>query len=385
MPALKCLPVLLMTSARAWPSWWICVSSSSSSRQNVGCMVLSSAGRLSTRWATSSVELREKQVVVVMAGLVSWCGGVWRCTVDRGRLALCPGLDELAHAHAQQADAPVQVHPLEAQAGLAADGGGVRGEVVQGHVARDDLEIVVAQLDADGLARVALAAQILRNLLAQAGEDGAERGAVAHRVQVALEGGFAAHAHRLALGLHGALVAAPGHLVQPGAVALAEVFDEPAALALGQLADGVDAVALQLGIGLGAHAVDLAAGQRPDQTLQVVGLDDADAVGLVELAGHLGDQLVGRHADRTRQARGLEDALLDQPRQHAPAFALAARHVGEVDVDLVHAAVFHHRRDLADGALEQARDAAHFLEVHRQQDGLWAQFGGFHQAPCTLR
>ena len=74
MPALKCLPVLLMTSARAVPSLCSRVSTSSSSRQKVGFMVLSSAGRLITRWATLSVELREKQVVAVMAGLVSWWG-----------------------------------------------------------------------------------------------------------------------------------------------------------------------------------------------------------------------------------------------------------------------------------------------------------------------
>src|SRR3990167_9436562 len=380
MPALKCLPVLLMTSARAVPSVWSFVSTSSSSRQKVGCMVFIASGRLSTRWATwSSVELRKKQVGVFIGGLVSGGSGGMAFTVARGLFAFCPGLDQLAHAHAQQTDAAGQIHTLEAQAGPAAGGGGVVGEVIDRHVARHALEIVIPQLDADGFSSVALALQVVRDLFAEFREHRAQFSAVAHRVQVALEGGFSAHAHRLALGHHRALIAAPAHFVQPVAVALAEMLDQPAGLARRQFADGVDAIPLQLLIGLGAHPVDLSAGQRPDLVLQVLGPDDADAVGLVELARHLGDQLVGRHTDGAGDSGGLEDALLNESSQHAPALTLAAGHLGEVDVDLVHAAVLHHRRDLQDGALEQARDAAHFVKVHRQQDGLRAELGRLHE------
>ena len=72
MPALKCLPVLLMTSARAAPSLLSCVSTASSSRQNVGCMVFIASGLLSTRWAMWLSMVKEKQVMegVVMDG--SW-------------------------------------------------------------------------------------------------------------------------------------------------------------------------------------------------------------------------------------------------------------------------------------------------------------------------
>src|SRR3990167_768798 len=129
MPALKCLPVLLMTSARAVPSVWRAVSTSSSSRQKVGCMVFIASGRLSTRWATLSVKLREKQVGVVIGGLVFVGFERERSTVARGLFAFCPGLDQLAHAHAQQTDAAGQIHTLEAQAGLAAGGGGGVGGV----------------------------------------------------------------------------------------------------------------------------------------------------------------------------------------------------------------------------------------------------------------
>ena len=249
----------------------------------------------------------------------------------------------------------------------------------QALVARHGLKVVKAQLDADGFAFVAFALQIGRYLFAEPGENGPEFFAVAHSVQVALKRGFAAHADGFALGLDRAVIAAPGGLVQPGAVAFAKVVHQPGQLACGQVADGVDAKALELFIGLGAHAVDLAAGQRPDQGLQVGLVHDGDAVGLVELAGHLGDQLVGGHADRAGQARGVKNAFLDQPGQHAPAFALAAGHVGEVDVDLVHAAVLHDGCDVGDDAFEGARKVSVTVKIHRQQDGLRAELGGFHQ------
>ena len=88
----------------------------------------------------------------------------------------------------------------------------------------DDPEVVEAQLDADRLRRVALAREVAGELLAQLGEDRAELGAVAHGVQVAVEGRLAADRLGLARGDDGALVAPVRGLVQPGAVALAEVL-----------------------------------------------------------------------------------------------------------------------------------------------------------------
>src|SRR5690606_14246910 len=121
------------------------------------------SGRFSTRWATwSSVELREKQVGVVILGLLfGGSGGVGSdFTVARRLFALCPGFDELAHPHPQQADAPREIDPLEAQAGLSAHCGCVGGELLDGGVPRDALEVVIAQLDADGLADVTFALQV---------------------------------------------------------------------------------------------------------------------------------------------------------------------------------------------------------------------------------
>jgi hypothetical protein len=65
--------------------------------------------------------------------------------------------------------------------------------------------------------------------------------AVAHGVQVALEGGFAADRLGLAVGDDRPLVAAVRGLVQPGAVALAEVLDQEGRVGAASVADGVDA------------------------------------------------------------------------------------------------------------------------------------------------
>jgi hypothetical protein len=62
MPALKCLPVLEITSTRASPVLWMCESAASSSRQKAGCMVFIASGRFSTRWAMCPLVVRVKQV-----------------------------------------------------------------------------------------------------------------------------------------------------------------------------------------------------------------------------------------------------------------------------------------------------------------------------------
>ena len=261
-----------------------------------------------------------------------------------------------------------------------ANGGGVGCVQLQRLVAGYAFEVVVTQLDADGFALVAFALQVGGHLLAQAGENLPQLLAVAHRVQVFLKGGFAAHADGFAVHAHRALVAAPGGFVQPSAVDLAKVGHQLQAVACGQIADGVDAVFLQFLLGLGANAVDLAASQRPDQGLQIGFVHDRNPIGFVELAGHFGDQFVRRHAHRAGQARGFKNGFLDQAGQHPSAVALAARHIGEVDVDLVHTAVFHQRGDVGDDGFEAARIVPVLVKIHRQQNRFGAQLGGFHQA-----
>ena len=64
MPALKCLPVDEITSARAEASRCSAVRTSSSSRQNVGFMVFSASGRFSTRCAICCSVLSVKHSIV---------------------------------------------------------------------------------------------------------------------------------------------------------------------------------------------------------------------------------------------------------------------------------------------------------------------------------
>ena len=134
----------------------------------------------------------------------------------------------------------------------------------------------------------------------------------------------------------------------------------------------------QLGFGFGANAVDLAAGQGPDHGFQIVGLHDGNAIGFVELARHLGQQLVGRNAHRAGEAGVVKDGFLNEPCQHAPTLALPARHMGEVDVDLVYATVLHERCDVSDDGFKTLRVMAVLVKIHRQQDGVWAQLGRLH-------
>lgn len=192
-----------------------------------------------------------------------------------------------AHFHAQQAQALVQRHPPQAFAGRAADGGGVRRGLGQGHVARDAGEVGIAQLDAHGAAHVALAHQVLAQALAEPGEDFGQRFAVVFGVQVALEGGFAADGFGLVAGDHGALVQPVRDALEPGGIVQAEMRLQQRVVGGGHLAHGLDAERGQLGVRLGADAVHLAHRQWPDAGGYVVVRDDGQAVGLVQVGTDL--------------------------------------------------------------------------------------------------
>ena len=61
MPALKCLPVLLMTTTRALASALMPVTISGSSRQKSAVIVFSASGRFSRTCATESAISTSKQ------------------------------------------------------------------------------------------------------------------------------------------------------------------------------------------------------------------------------------------------------------------------------------------------------------------------------------
>jgi hypothetical protein len=69
---------------------------------------------------------------------------------------------------------------------------------------------------------------------------------------------------------------------------------------------------------------------------------------------------------------------MPESRQHPAPLALATRHVGEIDVDLVYAPVFHERRDVGDDGFEALGVMAVLREVHGKQDGIRTQFGRLH-------
>src|SRR4029453_14995889 len=117
---------------------------------------------------------------------------------------------------------------LETLAGHATDRPRVLRRRGDRTIARHRLEIVETQLQSDRLAGVALASKVLPHTFAQAGEDPRNPAAVARRMQVAGERGLAADRLRLAERDDRPLVASMRGLVQPRAVMLAEMLEQPA-------------------------------------------------------------------------------------------------------------------------------------------------------------
>ena len=125
--------------------------------------------------------------------------------------------------------------------------------------------------------------------------------------------------------------------------------------------------------------------------MQILGLQNRNAVGLVQFTGHFRQQFIGCDTYRASQPGGIGDGLLYQASQRASALALPARHVGEVNVNLIHAPVFHHGRKFTHDVFEAARVIAVLVEIHRQQNRVRAQLCRFHHThgrahtKCTRR
>ncbi len=125
-------------------------------------------------------------------------------------------------------------------AGEGEDGLGVVGTLGGGNVARDDLKIGEAYFDADGVAEVGLALQVVGDALAQCGENVREFGFVLLGVQIALKGAFAADRFGLGLRDDRPLVAAMRGVMQPDSGAFAKVPYEKIDRRLGEFADAVN-------------------------------------------------------------------------------------------------------------------------------------------------
>jgi len=151
----------------------------------------------------------------------------------------------------------------------------------------------------------------------------------------------------------------------------------------GELADGPDAERRELRLGLRPDAVDPPYRQRPDPRLEIAVLDDREPVGLVHVGGELGELLVRRDADRAGQAGRRPDRRLQPAPEHRAAFELDTGDVAEIEVDLVDAAVLHHRGDLDHGGLESARHRTVAIEVGGQEHAIRAELAG--AAQCHAR
>ncbi len=145
-----------------------------------------------------------------------------------------------------------------------------------------------------------------------------------------------------------------------------------------QVGDGADAQAAHLYQSGGADAPETLHGQGQQDAIQVVAVDDRQAVGLVEPRGELGEELVKRHAHGGGQAQLVVDALLDRGRNRGGG-AGRSLHAGDVEEGLVNAdgldergAGFQDRQD----ALGHLADA---LTRHLHDDGVEAEPpGGGH-------
>ena len=113
-----------------------------------------------------------------------------------------------ADSYAQQSNAAIEGHALQALPGRAANDKWILGGHGNGLIARDGFEIVIAEFETDGHAGATLALQVLAHAHTQLGEDLRQLFTIARRVQVTLERRFSANRFRLTMSDHGPLVAA---------------------------------------------------------------------------------------------------------------------------------------------------------------------------------
>ena len=188
------------------------------------------------------------------------------------------------------------------------------------------------------------------------------------------------------------LVAAVRGVVQPGALIRAELFDQPRAVHLRELANSPDAERFEARVRFGADAIDFAHSQWPDPAHNVVVSQQRQPIGLVQLRRDLREQLVAGDRDRARQAGCRAHGPLNRLPNVAgtkPSIVFRLGHsahrgrrpdVGQVDVDFIDAAVLDLGRNCPHGGLEHMRIAPIRVEVDRQQNRFRRERRRFHQS-----
>src|SRR5690606_5207702 len=136
-----------------------------------------------------------------------------------------------------------------------------------------------ADLDGDGAGEQVVAADAARDVFGLARQDAAHFGGVG---EVDAEGLFVPDAFGLAVGVYGAVVDAAGEAPEVRAV-VAEALAEPVLRDGAEFADGADTHAPEALGHLGPDAEDRSHGKGIEHLVHPAGLDDGQAVRLVQI------------------------------------------------------------------------------------------------------
>ena len=254
----------------------------------------------------------------------------------------------------------------------------------QAQVTRHRFEIVKAQLDADGAACITFAGQIARELDAKLGEYPAQLGAVANRMQVALERGFTADRFGFAESNDRPLVAPMRRLEQPGTVAFAELREQPLLISGSHVADGVQPESGEFFGCLRTDAVDLFCGQRPNAGRYLAQRQQRQAVWFVQIGADLGQQLVWCDAHRAGEAGSTAYRILEELAGTSTLIVKRSGKLGQIDIDFVYTAVFDYRCDRAYCSLEKTGILSVLVEIDRQQHGVRGKCRCLHHAHARV-
>ena len=193
------------------------------------------------------------------------------------------------------------------------------------------------------LARRCLRDQVLRQAVCEMKQHLGQIVPVPAHVHVLLKRGFTADAFGLGIQGDFAAVNAVRTFVHPQARNFRQNALEATRQGLRcKLRNRVHAHRVELLLRLGAHAIDFAHRQGPDDGLKLLRTHHAQPVGLLQVGTNLGGQLVLGQAHRTGHAAGgLGYGGLQHERQFDGGIKIAACFFGQIDVDFIDATVFH--------------------------------------------
>jgi len=245
----------------------------------------------------------------------------------------------------------------------------------EGGLAGDGVEGFPAELEARGGGEASVGAEAGGDVLDEDEEAVLEDGLGA---DVVGEGMLAGEGFFAGVELDGAGVLAKGESAEVGGGVGADDGFEDGQGGVLELADGMDAGAVEGGLRDLADAPDLADGQgtqEGDDAGAVEG-DDGEAVGLAVFAAELGEELVGGDADGAGEAELGADGVLDLS---GDGFGRSeeAEGAGDVEEGFVDGDGFDERREAVEDVEDLAGDGGVAGAVWGQEDGVGAELMGF--------